>query len=396
MFRSQNANTNLIIAVCGVACISSGIRHHDYLAGLAGLACVVAIIYRLVRRRRQPAAAHEPARPAPSNVSPPAPQQERKPRSKAKTKNKPPRNTDEFVDQMIRQGRYALLMRREVAKKLSPQQLDEALSIIEEEMVAVTDGTVRLCPADKTEVAQDKTLNACAEVQPFMIDRCAVTNAEFQQFVEAGGYENDELWDPEAADWRAQFVDQDRQPGPKYFENGQCPPGKENHPVVGVSWYESKAYARWVGKRLPDDPEWIKAASCPGGKSMASTKQPRYPWGNSIDESRANLWWTGVSETVDVTAYPEGDTPNGARQMIGNVWEWTGDEFGTWCDQKGWVKNQDAKSVRGGAFDTYLESQATCVYGSGDRAAVRKHNIGFRCVLDSADMIATADVSTAS
>ena len=117
---------------------------------------------------------------------------------------------------------------------------------------------------------------------------------------------------------------------------------------------------------------------------MSYAKQPHFPWGNSIDESRANLWWSGVRSTVEVTAHPEGDTVTGARQMIGNVWEWTDDDFGRWSGSEDWLDEGELKSVRGGAFDTYVESEAACTAGSADYASARKHNIGFRCVLDRA------------
>ncbi len=58
-------------------------------------------------------------------------------------------------------------------------------------------------------------------------------------------------------------------------------PQQEDHPVVGVSWYEAAAYARWVGKRLPTDAEWVKAASWPVSVSATTRVQRRYPWGDT-------------------------------------------------------------------------------------------------------------------
>ena len=100
-------------------------------------------------------------------------------------------------------------------------------------------------------------------VEALYLDRYPVTNLEFQQFVNAGGYEKLEYWDEEALPALLDFVDQTGQPGPRYWIEGHYQGGEERRPVVGVSWYEASAYARWVGKRLPTDAEWTKAGAWP-------------------------------------------------------------------------------------------------------------------------------------
>ena len=368
MFRNENANTDLIIGVCSIVCTSLGFSRGELLIGACGFACMGVVLYRGGRRFMGKKVVEAP---------PPVSRARRRNIAAAK---RAPKNTKEFVSLMISQGRYALLLRPEVAKKLSSIQLNEVRSLIDDEMAAVEPGTVR--QRSTTTESTEQPAGLSVDVPGILMDRCAVTNAEFQQFVDAGGYDKDEFWDEAAADLRGLFVDQDGCPGPQFFENGTFEEGTDDHPVVGVCWYEAAAYARWAGKRLPTDPEWTKAASCPQGKSMAIASQPHYPWGNSIDEARANLWWSGIHSAVSVADHEEGDTPNGIRQMVGNVWEWTEDEFGPWSGHDGWLESDDLKSIRGGAFDTYLESQAACTAGSADRAAARKHNIGFRCVLD--------------
>ena len=90
---------------------------------------------------------------------------------------------------------------------------------------------------------------------------------------------------------------------------------------------------------------------------------------------------------MPVDAYPAGTTVGGAHQMVGNVWEWTTGNFGAWC-----VPTQDliltapARSLRGGGFDTYFDTQATCQFQSGEDPTARKHNIGFRCALSVCDL----------
>jgi iron(II)-dependent oxidoreductase len=74
--------------------------------------------------------------------------------------------------------------------------------------------------------------------------------------------------------------------------------------------------------------------------------------------------------------------------MIGNVWEWNQDDFATWQSESGWDFEGNAlKSIRGGAFDTYLDSQAACRSQSGEEAFARRHNVGFRCVADPGQLV---------
>ncbi|HVY61646.1 MAG TPA: SUMF1/EgtB/PvdO family nonheme iron enzyme, partial [Planctomycetota bacterium] len=94
-----------------------------------------------------------------------------------------------------------------------------------------------------------------------------VTNAEFRAFVEAGGYANEGLWDPEGWKERALFAGRDGRPGPLGWVESRPPRGKDDLPVAGVSWYEARAFCRWktagaaVPWRLPTEAEWDKAAT---------------------------------------------------------------------------------------------------------------------------------------
>jgi gamma-glutamyl hercynylcysteine S-oxide synthase len=225
-------------------------------------------------------------------------------------------------------------------------------------------------------------------VDSLYMDRFPVTNEDYQSFVDGGGYEQSSIWHPEVLPAVLDFVDKSGTPGPRFWENGRYPPGKAKHPVVGVCWYEACAYARWVGKRLPTDAEWVKAAAWPVTLGSSSRRQRRYPWGQSMDRERANLWSASLGATVTVDEFSDGVSVGGVYQLIGNVWEWTlGDFDAGFADAP--TDDQDQgplKNVRGGAFDTYFENQATCQFVSGELPLARKHNVGFRCVLGTCDL----------
>jgi iron(II)-dependent oxidoreductase len=295
-----------------------------------------------------------------------------------------PADSNALVEQMLAQNRYALLLRPQVAENLSKEHFGSALAVLGEQMALVPDGEVALEEAASPRVVV---------VQRLFLDRYPVTNREYYEFVAAGGYQQMALWDESILPAVLDFVDRTDQPGPKYWENGCYLAGQERHPVVGVSWYEAAAYARWIGKRLPSDPEWVKAGCWPVPLSNNARSQRRYPWGDTMDRAKANLWGSGPNHTVPVDEYPAGVSVGGVYQLIGNVWEWTSSGFrGSQLPQdhlpsKGLVIDTPLKSIRGGAFDTYFDNQAACQFQSGENPLNRRHNIGFRCAIGVGDLI---------
>ena len=181
-------------------------------------------------------------------------------------------------------------------------------------MSLVPDGIVELESTKLTGTTENGLPDEPAE-QPSLIhvdsaylDRFPVTNAQFHTFVLAGGYQQMGIWDESI--WPAvfDFVDMTGCAGPRYWREGRFPQGKENHPVVGVCWYEAAAYARWVGKRLPAEAEWVKAGCWPVQLSATNRMQRKFPWGNTVSPDRANLWGSGPGDAIAVDELPAGDS----------------------------------------------------------------------------------------
>jgi iron(II)-dependent oxidoreductase len=296
---------------------------------------------------------------------------------------------ESLADEMLAQGRYALLLRPQLIKNLSAKQLSRTRTALSEGMCLVPEGPVvvrrALAPVEgQGEITSD---GPSLRVESYYLDRYPVTNGQFYQFVANGGYEQMAIWDPEIWPALLDFVDATGHPGPRFWREGRFARNEDHHPVVGVSWYEAVAYARWAGKRLPTAAEWVKAGSWPVSIPGHPLLLRRYPWGEAMDRGRANLWGSGPGRTVSVYDFPGGVSVGGVHQLIGNVWEWTSDNFDSDAEDGGAFNLQTKlKSIRGGAFDTYLDCQATCHFESGDVTLARKHNVGFRCAISLCDV----------
>jgi len=303
-----------------------------------------------------------------------------------------PDDMEGLVEQMAAQHRYALLVRAQIAPNLSEDQFNRTLELIDENMSLVPTGQVVI--GEVNDSLDDGKLDVTAiqradarlvQVEAVFLDRFAVTNEQFYEFVAAEGYGQIAIWDEEIWPAVLDFVDRTGHPGPRFWENGKYPAGRGKHPVVGVSWYEAQAYARWVGKRLPTDAEWVKAGCWPVTLKQDVWLQRKFPWGNTSDLSKTNIWGSGRGDTVPVDEYEDGASVGDVQQLIGNVWEWTSTNFGRSGDLS-LTLPVPMRSLRGGAFDTYFENQATCHYQSGDNPLSRKHNIGFRLALGARDI----------
>ncbi len=189
----------------------------------------------------------------------------------------------------------------------------------------------------------------------FKIDVYPVTNERFGWFIADKGYEKKDFWSDEGWEWR----DKKNIKQPEYWNDSKW--NEPDHPVLGVSWYEAEAFAKWEGKRLPTKLEWERAARGTDGQE--------YPWGDEFDKEKCNCKESGISKTTPVTRYTNGLSPSGCYDMAGNVWEWTSN----WYD-----KNEKRKVVRGGSWYDVSE-YVRCAFRFDDDPDSRYSSVGFRC-----------------
>jgi len=289
------------------------------------------------------------------------------------------------VRRLIRQRQYCKILTRGAGLQFEDLSVSLARQALEKEMAVVPPGPVSIAGLTQEDAVQ------AAQVAALYIDRTCVTNADYLQFVTAGGYQDTSFWPDSILTELLQFRDSTGEPGPRFWMAGKPPKNREDHPVVGISWYEANAYAQWTGKRLPTPAQWQRAGSW--GKSVGAN-EARYPWGNAFHHANANTWSSRVGDTVPVHEFSSGATPSGVHQMIGNTWEWLNGQFS--IPNAASTPDEPAMllaEIRGGAFDTYFASQATCQFRSGQPLLVRAANIGFRCCIECSLLIETQNNS---
>jgi iron(II)-dependent oxidoreductase len=198
-------------------------------------------------------------------------------------------------------------------------------------------------------------------IKPFWIDKYPVTNAQFKKFLDATHYRPQD---------DSNFL--------RDWSNGMYPAGSENKPVTWVSLEDARAYAAWAGKRLPHEWEWQYAAQGTDGRT--------YPWGNTWNADAVPA--PDKSRTMrgpdPVDAHPQGASPFGVMDLVGNVWQWT-EEF-------------EDEHTRGGILrgGNYYQPQGSIwyfpqAYKLGEHGKLlmmapsmdRSGGLGFRCAQDA-------------
>ena len=234
-------------------------------------------------------------------------------------------------------------------------------------------------------------------VPSFYLDTAPVSDAAYQEFIADGGYDDPRWWTPAGWDHRQRAGLTAplywRREGAGWIRNrfGVTEPVPPAEPVMHVCWFEADAYARWAGRRLPTEAEWEKAARF----DPASGRSRRFPWGDEDPSAdRANLGQQYL-QPAPVGSYPEGAAPSGARQLIGDVWEWTSSDFLPYPGFRAWPYREysevffgpEYKVMRGGSFAV---GPVACrgTFRNWDYPIRRQIFAGFRTARDAAPLAA--------
>jgi formylglycine-generating enzyme required for sulfatase activity len=210
-------------------------------------------------------------------------------------------------------------------------------------------------------------------IDSFYIDKYEVTNKEFRAFVEDNAYYKEEFWSERG--WV--YVAVNNINAPAFWDDPNIGFDHPNKPVVGISFYEAEAYAKWAGKRLLTEAEWEYAAK--------GTEYRKYPWGDSEPDCRyAN--YLGCSEyTKDVGSCPKGDSPFGVSDIAGNVFEWVQDYYNKEYYRYSRESNPDGlafssqyRVARGGSYK-HSENMMLTYTRNRFKATHFDKTIGFRC-----------------
>jgi serine/threonine protein kinase/formylglycine-generating enzyme required for sulfatase activity len=253
----------------------------------------------------------------------------------------------------------------------SPLDIQEKLlpaDKVPDRMVFVPGGDYRL-------VAWARPTEARVPLNDYFIDKYEVSNQDYKEFINAGGYLKKQFWqhpfvkDGKSLAWEdalKEFKDRTGLPGPRDWSNQDFPQGKGDFPVANITWYEAAAYAAFRGKQLPTIFQWEKAARDGNFSALANSM----PWGffypgEPLDR-RANF---NINGTMPVNSSEFGMSPFGSYNMAGNVSEWCLNEVST-----GFAATGGAWGLPSYTFAQYATYPG--LYSS--------EKVGFRCVLNSA------------
>ena len=262
--------------------------------------------------------------------------------------------------------------------------------------------------------------------EPFCIGKYPVTNAQYNVFVEANGYNKEKYWTE--AKKHGTWIDrkiidiyQQVRSAPK---NYRYPFNLSNHPVVGITWYEAMAFTRWLTEKchnenilspqcyitLPTEEQWVKASrggiKIPDSPNLSTIEDNlfddykrkfnlknnenpyrKYPWGDSFEKNNANSKENMIGTTNSVGCFKNGASVYGCEEMSGNVWEWTrsikNDNTSTHnlkYERPEQINDNTTFILKGGSFDMNLDYQS-CFSQHNFKPSYPGTKYGFRCVI---------------
>jgi iron(II)-dependent oxidoreductase len=257
-------------------------------------------------------------------------------------------------------------------------------------MVEIPAGEYSIGTNDRSAAYDNERPQHSVSLSAFRIDRAPLTNGEYMEFMEDGGYQDKRLWSKSGRLW----LEESRAVSPEYWSRDtdnwmvrtmdRTVPVDPRHPVCHVSYHEADAFARWVGKRLPSEFEWEVAAS-----SSPTRGSLRFPWGDNEPTTRdANVDQLSF-DTAPFGAYERNVSPAGCYGMIGDVWEWTSSDFNRYPGFESFPYREyseaffgnEYKVLRGGSWAT-RPGAIRNTFRNWDYPIRRQIFSGFRCAAD--------------
>lgn len=255
------------------------------------------------------------------------------------------------IEKYLKVGRTAMALRY---VKALPTQLpqegiwNKLITLLHKEMVLIPAGVFTMGSTEHPDEMPPHLIT----LPEYCIDRYEVTNRQYEVFVASTGA-----------------------PIPTTWSSDSVPQELKAYPVSSISWEEATQYALWAGKRLPTEAEWERAARGDDGRI--------YPWGNNFSADHCNCLEVGRKGAAAVGSFPQGVSPFGCFDMLGNVLEWTADEYGPYPGgEEPGGRQSGYRVTRGGAW-YYPGKNFRCTTRYPHLQTVRLVSVGFRCAWSS-------------
>jgi formylglycine-generating enzyme required for sulfatase activity len=206
------------------------------------------------------------------------------------------------------------------------------------------------------EVGMDSIPKHKVFVKSFWIDPYEVTIGPYRAFVAATGRNQPSIW--------------------KDYKEFGYPAPEDNHPVIDLNFYDAEAYCKWVGKRLPTEEEWEKAARGTDGRI--------WPWGNQLDLNQLNTEDSKRNWTMPVGSFSGGASPYGVYDMAGNAMEWTSSILRSYPGSPKTISpDKKFRILRGGSWGMPANPFARPAHRHYRLADLAQPDFGFRCARDA-------------